>query len=113
MLFCKPWTGWPRISCPTATALADRAEYLLHLLWMIALRQSELELAGGAVALTADPGQTADSAGYELALPASSNSAGKVLGSRDFVRFYKQKHRPNDTRESVQANAVVARYEPQ
>ena len=62
------------------------------------------------MALTADPGQTADGAGYELALPASSNSAGKVLGSRDFVRFYKQRHRPNDTRESVQANAVVARY---
>lgn len=74
------------------------------------LRQSELLLAGGTVALTADPGQAGDSAGYELALPASSNSAGKVLGSRDFIRFYKQRHRPNDTRESVQANAVVARY---
>lgn len=68
------------------------------------------ELEGGTVALTADPGQAGDSAGYELALPASSNSAGKVLGSRDFIRFYKQRHRPNDTRESVQANAVVARY---
>lgn len=51
--------------------------------------------------------------GYELAIPAdeSSGSKGKVLGSREFARFYRQRPRLDDTRQSVAVNKVLARYD--
>ena len=50
--------------------------------------------------------------GYELAIPADegSGSKGKVLGSREFARFYRQRPRLDDTRHSVAVNKVLARY---
>lgn len=50
--------------------------------------------------------------GYELAIPAAegSGSKGKVLGSREFARFYRQRPRLDDTRQSVAVNKVLARY---
>ena len=52
--------------------------------------------------------------GYELAIPADDGSGGKgkVLGSREFARFYKQRPRLDDTRPGVAANKVLARYGP-
>ncbi|KAK9867870.1 hypothetical protein WJX84_004997 [Apatococcus fuscideae] len=50
--------------------------------------------------------------GYELSIPAdeTSGAKGKVLGSREFARFYKQRPRLDDTRHSVAVNKVLARY---
>ena len=49
--------------------------------------------------------------GYELAIPADEGSGakGKVLGSREFARFYRQRPRLDDTRQSVAVNKVLAR----
>ncbi len=51
--------------------------------------------------------------GFELSIPADANSGtkGKVLGSREFARFYKQRPRLDDTRQSVAVNKVLARYQ--
>jgi pre-60S factor REI1 len=54
---------------------------------------------GGVVAL----------AGYELLLD-GGNGGGKVLGSREFSKYYKQRPRPLETRESVMVNTVLAKY---
>lgn len=35
---------------------------------------------------------------------------GKVLGSRDLAVYYRQRHRPVDTRTSTSAAALVAAY---
>lgn len=50
--------------------------------------------------------------GYELAIPAdeAGGTKGKVLGSREFARFYKQRPRLDDTRHSFAVNQVLARY---
>ncbi|KAK9821205.1 hypothetical protein WJX74_010152 [Apatococcus lobatus] len=48
--------------------------------------------------------------GYELAIPADEGTKGKVLGSREFARFYRQRPRLDDTRHSVAVNKVLARY---
>ncbi len=47
--------------------------------------------------------------GYELALPQSSGGV-KVLGSREFARYYKQRHKAGDSRESTAAARVLAQY---
>ena len=47
--------------------------------------------------------------GYELAVPTARGGV-KILGSREFARYYKQKHRGGDQRESAVAAAVVAQY---
>ena len=47
---------------------------------------------------------------YELAVGGGDRSGGKLLGHREFARFYKQRHHPVDTRESVAANAVLSKY---
>lgn len=51
-------------------------------------------------------------AAYELAVAGSRDGSqgGKLIGHRDFARFYRQRHRPSDTRASVAANAVVSRH---
>lgn len=55
-------------------------------------------------------GEGADSLGYELEVLGDSEagSSGKILGSREFARYYKQHHKPTDTRKSVLVNKVVA-----
>lgn len=47
-------------------------------------------------------------AGYELAIP--SKGTVKILGSREFARYYKQKHRTGDIRASKAAALVVSKY---
>lgn len=56
------------------------------------------------------------SASYELVLagpggPAGgSGSGGRILGSREFARYYRQRPRLGDARESVQRASVLAQY---
>jgi pre-60S factor REI1 len=47
--------------------------------------------------------------GYELALPQSKGGV-RVLGSREFARYYKQRHKAGDSRESTAAARVLAQY---
>ena len=49
------------------------------------------------------------SSGYELTLPGTNGAASRVLGSREFARYYKQKHRAADDRPGVAANSLAAR----
>jgi len=49
------------------------------------------------------------SSGYELAIPAKDGQL-KVLGSREFAKYYKQKHRVGDLRASAAAARVQSRY---
>lgn len=58
-----------------------------------------------------ETGEGAESLGYELEVAgdAETGSSSKVLGSREFARYYKQHHKPADTRTSVVINTVVAK----
>ena len=58
-----------------------------------------------------ETGEGADSLGYELEVSgdAEAGTGSKVLGSREFARYYKQHHKPADMRKSVQVNQVVAK----
>jgi len=58
-----------------------------------------------------ETGEGADSLGYELEVigDAEAGTSGKVLGSREFARYYKQHHKPADMRTSVQVNTVIAK----
>lgn len=47
--------------------------------------------------------------GYELAVPSASGGT-KVLGAREFARYYKQRHRTGDLRDSAAAARVLAQY---
>lgn len=47
--------------------------------------------------------------GYELAL-ATDRGGIRMLGSREFARYYRQRHRVGDLRESTAAARVVANY---
>lgn len=66
--------------------------------------------AGKQLAVT-ETGEGAESLGYELEVAADAGSGSKVLGSREFARYYKQHHKPADTRTSVVINTVVAKYD--
>lgn len=49
--------------------------------------------------------------GWELAVPSKGPGAGsKVLGSREFARYYRQRPKPQDTRQSVIVNTIIAQY---
>lgn len=64
--------------------------------------------------LSISSSSAAVSAGWELAVPAGEGSAaaaaGKVLGSREMAKYYRQKPKPIDARRSVAAGLVVAQY---
>lgn len=47
--------------------------------------------------------------GYELVLPSEGGSGSKILGTREFARYYKQRPRLEDGRSSVQVNTMLAR----
>lgn len=85
----------------------DEEEYVEFYDWS----KLEDELADKQLAVT-ETGEGADSIGYELEVvgDAEAGTSGKVLGSREFARYYKQHHKPADMRTSVQVNTVVARY---
>jgi pre-60S factor REI1 len=58
-------------------------------------------------------GAAAAAGGWELAIPGGgqgSGSSGKVLGSRDLARYYKQRPKPQETRRSVIVNTIIAQY---
>ena len=56
-------------------------------------------------------GRVATTDGYSLFLPTDNKTgSSKVLGSRGLAKYYRQSHRPEDGRQSVVANRVVARY---
>lgn len=73
---------------------------------------------GGALLVAGGEGAGAGAgaaATYELALPGGGahgggGGNGRVLGSREFARYYRQRHRAGDTRSSALAAAVVAAY---
>lgn len=68
--------------------------------------------AAGALVVSA--AEAGPSASYELVLAGGGGTGGagggKILGSREFARYYRQRHRPGDARESVQAAQVQAQY---
>ena len=47
--------------------------------------------------------------GYELILMDNETGREKVLGTREFAQYYKQRPRPLETRESVLINQIVAK----
>jgi pre-60S factor REI1 len=48
--------------------------------------------------------------GWELAVPSQGSAGGKVLGSRELARYYKQRPKPQDNRRSVIVNTIIAQY---
>ncbi|KAK9831427.1 hypothetical protein WJX81_003930 [Elliptochloris bilobata] len=67
----------------------------------------ELAMADGEEA-----GSRLRTGGYELAVGGggSSSGGGKVLGSRQLARYYRQSYRPADARRSVAVASVLAQY---
>lgn len=47
---------------------------------------------------------------FELVLPGEGSAAPKVLGSREFAKYYRQKPKPLDSRKSVETGRLVAQY---
>ena len=60
------------------------------------------------VAAVAEPAELASS-GYEIAVPGEADGSVKLLGSRQFARYYRQKHRPTEERPGVLANVSAAK----
>ena len=56
----------------------------------------------------ADVGYTAS--GYELMIKDPGSRKVKIIGNRELARYYRMNVRPEDTRGSARAGAVVARY---
>lgn len=51
--------------------------------------------------------------GYELVVGGDGDGGGgKILGHRQFARYYRQKYRANDPRHSVAINRVLAQCVP-
>ena len=68
------------------------------------------EDGGGGTLARVDTVEAAEATGgYELAL-ATGRGGVKMLGSREFARYYKQRHKGGDHRESTVASRVVAQY---
>ena len=66
--------------------------------------QRQLVLAG-------DEGGSNGAAGsYEIVVRDSGTGSEKVLGSREFSRYYRQRHKPADGRRSIAVGTVVAQY---
>lgn len=61
------------------------------------------------LATTGSSGQPAQD-DYELAVRDANTGSTKLLGHRDFARYYRQRPHTSDARASVAANAIVARY---
>jgi pre-60S factor REI1 len=55
-------------------------------------------------------GSSGTAGGWELALPSQGSSGRKVLGSREFARYYRQRPKPQDNRRSVVVNTIIAQY---
>ena len=65
----------------------------------------------GDTTMTVYQGGALDPGTGELALTSSDGDGSqRLIGSREFARYYKQKPRPVEKRESVLVNSIVARY---
>lgn len=70
----------------------------------------------GTGALVISPQDAGASAGYELVLAGDESAGGpgakpaRILGSREFARYYRQRPRLEDSRDSVQRASVLAQY---
>ena len=62
------------------------------------------------LALSTDAVQDSACAGYELVLQSGQLQDSKILGSREFAKYYRQNPKPSDSRRSVQIGTVVAQY---
>lgn len=72
-----------------------------------AAQDKQLALAMDGLSL----GSSGAAGGWELAVPSQgSGSGGKILGSRELARYYKQRPKPVDGRKSVIVNTIIAQY---
>ncbi|KAL4857721.1 Cytoplasmic 60S subunit biogenesis factor REI1 1 [Chlorella vulgaris] len=69
---------------------------------------ADMAQAGGALVVSA--AEAGPSAAYELVLANGGGGGGKIIGSREFARYYRQRPRLGDGRASVQAATVLAQY---
>ncbi|KAL4438232.1 hypothetical protein ABPG77_010593 [Micractinium sp. CCAP 211/92] len=69
--------------------------------------EEEMPQAGALILSSAEAGPSAT---YELVLAGSGGGGTRVLGSREFARYYRQRPRLTDGRASVQAAQVQAQY---
>mmetsp|Transcript_29012 Transcript_29012/g.81726 ORF Transcript_29012/g.81726 Transcript_29012/m.81726 type:complete len:417 (+) Transcript_29012:165-1415(+) len=61
------------------------------------------------LALQHDTMEGGASAGYELVLQGHDDEP-RILGSREFAKYYRQHPKPSDSRRSVQIGTVIAQY---
>lgn len=47
--------------------------------------------------------------GYELVLPDKGGKGTKILGTREFAKYYRQRHRQPDARRSTQISMLQQR----
>eukprot|EP00955_Chlamydomonas_euryale_P116567 366426-Chlamydomonas_euryale.AAC.31 len=66
--------------------------------------------AGKELVVSDAPPSAMMTGGHELVLPSEHGTGGKILGTREFARYYKQRPRLEDSRESVHVNTMLARY---
>ncbi len=52
---------------------------------------------------------TLGTGGYELILPGAEPGQVRILGSREFARYYRQRQRPSESRQSVAINKVLSK----
>jgi len=65
--------------------------------------------AGKELVVSDAPPSAMMTGGHELVLPSEHGTGGKILGTREFARYYKQRPRLEDSRESVHVNTMLAR----
>ena len=72
---------------------------------------TEHGVAGLELADSSEPATSGATGGYELAVAGSEGGggAGKILGSRDFARYYKQNHRPESRNKQTHLAALQQR----
>lgn len=71
----------------------------------------EMEEDGGQALVVSEDAALLAGTGYELAIPTSQDSnAVKLIGSREFSRYYRQRHRNMDMRASAMAARVISKY---
>mmetsp|Transcript_14553 Transcript_14553/g.31692 ORF Transcript_14553/g.31692 Transcript_14553/m.31692 type:complete len:491 (+) Transcript_14553:70-1542(+) len=72
--------------------------------------EGEGATGSGALVAAGDLPEALVVGGYELMIPGTGSSGGKVLGSREFAVYYRQQHKPAEERQSVVINTMLAKY---
>jgi pre-60S factor REI1 len=90
----------------------NEEEYEDYYDYSLGIDEEKNGVAGAIVSLNVDdvPAWFQAAAGYELAIPSKDGPGVKILGSREFARYYKQRHKPADNRASTAAALVVNKY---